>query len=101
VKRFFTKTGVELKCVNGGGMGNGIPRGKLLLVTPDFIENQNIGWFNAMGNWIFGSNKPAPKNLFDVCPECGSDNISNEDGPIDGEIQITCHDCSSQWQEEA
>lgn len=31
----------------------------------------------------------------DACPECGSDNITNE-GP---ESEYTCHDCSHQWSE--
>jgi transposase-like protein len=37
----------------------------------------------------------------DECPNCTSDNISNEDAPNDyGQLVITCHDCSFQWEEE-
>lgn len=37
----------------------------------------------------------------DKCPECGSDNIANEGPPEDGELEVTCHDCSHQWVEPA
>lgn len=38
---------------------------------------------------------------FDVCPNCGSDNIANEDGPDeDNRLPVTCHDCSHQWTEQ-
>ncbi len=36
--------------------------------------------------------------LLDVCPKCGSDNIANEN---ENETELTCHDCSYQWTEEA
>jgi len=36
------------------------------------------------------------ENNKDNCPRCLSDNIANE-GP---EMQITCHDCSYQYEEE-
>lgn len=31
----------------------------------------------------------------DACPQCHSENVANE-GP---EKQLTCHDCSNQWNE--
>jgi len=34
-----------------------------------------------------------------ICPHCGSDNICNEGPPDDGQLEITCHDCSHQWAE--
>jgi transposase-like protein len=36
-------------------------------------------------------------NITNHCPKCDSENISNEDGPRDGGLEITCHDCSNQW----
>lgn len=33
----------------------------------------------------------------DNCPKCDSDNIANEDAPQNGLLQLTCHDCSHQW----
>lgn len=38
----------------------------------------------------------------DTCPKCKSSNISNEDAPHDdGSLDLTCHDCSYQWNESA
>ncbi len=38
---------------------------------------------------------------FDKCPNCGSDNIANEEGPDEeGRLAVTCHECSYQWTEE-
>jgi len=37
-----------------------------------------------------------------TCPKCGSENIANEEPENDfGELEVTCHDCSYQWQEES
>lgn len=33
MKRYFTKTGIELKVIQGEGLGDGIPRGQLTEVT--------------------------------------------------------------------
>jgi len=38
-------------------------------------------------------------DCLDACPECGSENIQDEDAPMDGVFQISCHDCSHQWTE--
>lgn len=35
-----------------------------------------------------------PLDETDLCPECESHNIANE-GP---ESELTCHDCSNQWE---
>ena len=36
----------------------------------------------------------------DECPRCGeSENIANEDGPTDGRLPVTCHNCGYQWTE--
>jgi hypothetical protein len=35
----------------------------------------------------------------DNCPNCGSDNITNEGPPEDGQLQVTCHNCAFQWVE--
>lgn len=37
----------------------------------------------------------------EVCPKCESDNISNEDGPDDGRLPVTCLNCGHQWHEPA
>jgi hypothetical protein len=34
-----------------------------------------------------------------VCPDCGSFNISNEGPPDESKLFVTCHDCSYQWHE--
>lgn len=38
-------------------------------------------------------------NPQDVCPKCGSDDICNEDGPDDGLLPVTCHNCGYCWSE--
>lgn len=35
----------------------------------------------------------------DKCPQCGSDNIANEGPSCKEFLEVTCHDCSHQWQE--
>lgn len=44
MRQFYTRTGVELRVIDGGGQGDGVPRGVLTLVGPDFVapilENQ-------------------------------------------------------------
>jgi predicted Zn finger-like uncharacterized protein len=35
--------------------------------------------------------------MLDKCPECGSDNIANEDQASDAGLEISCHNCSHQW----
>jgi len=38
----------------------------------------------------------------ETCPKCGSDNIANEGPKNDqGSLELTCHDCSFQWEEES
>lgn len=33
------------------------------------------------------------------CPNCASNNISNEDAPDNKMLDVSCHDCSYQWSE--
>lgn len=33
------------------------------------------------------------------CPECGSDDIVNEDGPEDGQLPVHCNVCGFNWNE--
>jgi predicted nucleic-acid-binding Zn-ribbon protein len=40
--------------------------------------------------------------LQETCPKCGSENISNEDGPDHwNRLPVTCLDCGYQWLESA
>jgi len=44
-----------------------------------------------------GEPPPEPE---DTCPECGGANIANEcPERDDGTLEVTCHDCSHQWEE--
>jgi transposase-like protein len=33
----------------------------------------------------------------DRCPKCMTDNVANEGPPENGQIEVTCHDCSHQF----
>jgi len=34
-----------------------------------------------------------------ICPYCKSDNITNEDAPVDGTLLCDCLDCGRKWTE--
>ena len=46
MKRYQTKTGIELTVVNGLGQGDGIPRGRLSLVTPP--SQSTLDWLDTL-----------------------------------------------------
>lgn len=35
----------------------------------------------------------------DKCPMCGSEDISSEDGPNNGFLEVQCFDCGYKWIE--
>lgn len=87
----------------------------------DLVRSVNLGteqdkqyhWFHVTGDQ--SCKKVSPQGhmnepLFDAlksiegedrCPLCGSDNIANEGPSEDGQLFVTCHDCSHQWTEPA
>lgn len=48
MKHYKTKTGVYLHCLNGGGQGDGIPRGQLYLVKESKPKNRFVEWFRKV-----------------------------------------------------
>lgn len=49
MKQFFTKTGIELKLIQGGGQGDGIPRAQLFLVDTAQVETRVLDISLEMG----------------------------------------------------